>query len=215
METLFAKHFYSIECRIIFFQTLRKADTSQLHKAITTTFPNVNIVAHASHKGLLIEKKTACSLNKLEQIALLTTLHDDLPIEITFFYLPFRLVDETFLTNLPQLEEIFNYLLEHDHYTPVFTLASAFFKMYRKHEQTYYHFLAKFLLAPILTDTELLHTVKIYIENFSNATVTAKKQFIHRNGLLYRLNKFWQKTEIDLKNYQESVATYLAIISLH
>lgn len=61
-------------------------------------------------------------------------------------------------------------------------------------------------------DKELLQSVKIYIENNMNVSLTAKKLFMHRNSLQYRIDKFIERTGIDIKNFQGAMAAYLAII---
>ncbi|TYS64614.1 hypothetical protein FZC76_18840 [Sutcliffiella horikoshii] len=61
-------------------------------------------------------------------------------------------------------------------------------------------------------EKELLQSVKVYIENNMNVSLTAKKLFMHRNSLQYRIDKFIERTDIDIKNFQGAMAAYLAII---
>ncbi|WP_223700826.1 PucR family transcriptional regulator [Sutcliffiella deserti] len=63
-------------------------------------------------------------------------------------------------------------------------------------------------------EQELIQNVKIYIENNLNVSLTAKKLFMHRNSLQYRIDKFSERTGIDIKNFQGALAAYLAIIIL-
>ncbi|MDL0436809.1 MULTISPECIES: helix-turn-helix domain-containing protein [unclassified Niallia] len=61
-------------------------------------------------------------------------------------------------------------------------------------------------------DKELLLTIKTFIENNGHNTNTAKKLFIHRNTLQYRLDKFTEKTGLPLKNYHNFFTAYLACL---
>lgn len=71
----------------------------------------------------------------------------------------------------------------------------------------------KSMFGTIMEDEkELLHSVKVYIENNMNVSLTAKKLFMHRNSLQYRIDKFIERTGIDIKNFQGALAAYLAII---
>ncbi len=71
----------------------------------------------------------------------------------------------------------------------------------------------KSMFGTILKDEkELLQSVKVYIENNMNVSLTAKKLFMHRNSLQYRIDKFIERTGIDIKNFQGAMAAYLAII---
>jgi hypothetical protein len=61
-------------------------------------------------------------------------------------------------------------------------------------------------------DKELLLTIRTFIENNGHNTNTAKKLFIHRNTLQYRLDKFTEKTGLPLKNYHNFFTAYLACL---
>ena len=68
------------------------------------------------------------------------------------------------------------------------------------------------MLGDTLEDTELLRTVKTYIESGSNATLAAKILYIHRNSLQYRIDKFTEKTGLDIKNFHHALTTYLVLL---
>ncbi|MBS4192447.1 helix-turn-helix domain-containing protein [Bacillus sp. FJAT-49705] len=68
------------------------------------------------------------------------------------------------------------------------------------------------LLQIIADEPELLTAVKRFLENNSNATLTAKQLYVHRNTLQYRLDKFMQKTGINLKDFNSSITVYLACL---
>ncbi|MGD6941580.1 PucR family transcriptional regulator [Cytobacillus gottheilii] len=66
----------------------------------------------------------------------------------------------------------------------------------------------------LLDDQELLTTIMVFLNNGSNASMTAKKLFIHRNTLQYRLDKFGEKTGINLKDFKQASTVYLACLYL-
>jgi DNA-binding PucR family transcriptional regulator len=61
--------------------------------------------------------------------------------------------------------------------------------------------------------TEDLKTIKIYIESGLNVSLASKTLFMHRNSLQYRVDKFIEKTGIDIKSFQGALVVYLAILS--
>jgi hypothetical protein len=63
----------------------------------------------------------------------------------------------------------------------------------------------------IKDDQELLHTIKVYLESNMNLSLAAKKLFIHRNSLQYRVDKFIEKTGIDVKQFENAVSIYLSL----
>jgi DNA-binding PucR family transcriptional regulator len=61
---------------------------------------------------------------------------------------------------------------------------------------------------------EELQTIKTFIENGLNLSLTAKKLFMHRNSLQYRVDKFIEKTGIDIKSFHGAVVVYLALLAI-
>jgi sugar diacid utilization regulator len=68
------------------------------------------------------------------------------------------------------------------------------------------------LLQPLFEDPETLATIQVYLENNLNASVTAKKLYIHRNTLQYRLDRFTEKTGVNLKDYPSAITLYIACL---
>ena len=61
-------------------------------------------------------------------------------------------------------------------------------------------------------DPELLETMKIFLEHNSNVSLAAKKLYIHRNTMQYRLDRFAEKSGINLKDYPSALAVYFACL---
>lgn len=59
---------------------------------------------------------------------------------------------------------------------------------------------------------ELISTVRAYFENGMNVKETAGALFIHRNTLLYRINKFKEQFEIDITVPYNCMMLYMGII---
>lgn len=71
--------------------------------------------------------------------------------------------------------------------------------------------LPSLLLNDMKQEDPILSTVKIYLQNNLNVTATAKKAFLHRNTVQYRLDKFSEQTGIDLKHFEDGLIIFLAI----
>jgi hypothetical protein len=70
----------------------------------------------------------------------------------------------------------------------------------------------KFILKDVQNDKELLETIKVFIECNLNVTKAAKKMYMHRNSVQYRIDKFIEKTGIDIKHLKGALAVYVAIL---
>lgn len=52
-------------------------------------------------------------------------------------------------------------------------------------------------------ESELYHTLDVYLQTDRNTVQTAQKLFVHRSTLFYRLNKIKKILEMDLEDYEE------------
>lgn len=66
----------------------------------------------------------------------------------------------------------------------------------------------KKILSPetekILTD-EMIETIRVFFLNDLNLSTTARQLFIHRNTLLYRMDKIRKTTGLDLRKFEDAV----------
>jgi hypothetical protein len=60
-------------------------------------------------------------------------------------------------------------------------------------------------------DAEITQTLESFFELDCNVSETAKKLFIHRNTLLYRLDKFKQETGLDVRSFNQAIHVKLAL----
>lgn len=63
-----------------------------------------------------------------------------------------------------------------------------------------------------LFDDETLVTIVKFFENNLNISETARKLYIHRNTLIYRLDKIQKQIGLDLKNFDNAVIFKIAIL---
>lgn len=56
---------------------------------------------------------------------------------------------------------------------------------------------------------EVIHTVREFIDNNMNSSVSAKKLFMHRNTLNYRIDNFLHSTGINIKTFKGANAIYM------
>lgn len=62
-----------------------------------------------------------------------------------------------------------------------------------------------------LLDGEMLHTLEHFFELDCNVSETAKQLYIHRNTLLYRLDKFKNETGLDVRRFNDAVLVKVAL----
>ena len=64
-------------------------------------------------------------------------------------------------------------------------------------------------VAKILEDTELVESLKAFFENNLNVSETSRNTFVHRNTLVYRLDKIQKLTGLDARNFEDAVCMRL------
>lgn len=61
-------------------------------------------------------------------------------------------------------------------------------------------------------DEELISTLETFFQMDCNVSETAKRLYIHRNTLLYRMDKFKQETGLDVRNFRDAVLVQLKML---
>ena len=56
-----------------------------------------------------------------------------------------------------------------------------------------------------LFNEEMIHTIEKFFENSLNLSETARQLYIHRNTLVYRLDKVQRAIGLDLRNFDDAV----------
>jgi carbohydrate diacid regulator len=72
--------------------------------------------------------------------------------------------------------------------------------------------LAKYLLSPLDHETELLATINAFFAENCCSSSTAKRLYIHRNTLSYRLDKIESLTGLDPRRFDDAVQIRLSLL---
>ena len=65
---------------------------------------------------------------------------------------------------------------------------------------------------PSELDEETLNTVNKFFENSLNVSETSRQLFIHRNTLVYRLDKLQKSTGLDLRVFEDAITFKIALM---
>ena len=61
-------------------------------------------------------------------------------------------------------------------------------------------------------DKETVMTIKAFFENNLNVSETSRKLFVHRNTLVYRLEKIRKLTGLDLREFEHAITFKVALM---
>ena len=70
----------------------------------------------------------------------------------------------------------------------------------------------RFSKAKANTKDELLVTIKLFLENNQNISETSRALYVHRNTLIYRIDKFNKMTERDCTKFADGMMIGIALL---
>ncbi|WP_144611052.1 CdaR family transcriptional regulator [Bacillus cereus] len=195
-----------------FFTTQSIVEREEFQDALQSMFSfTTTMIWETSHAGVLILEE-----NVPESIlqAALDTLETDFFISLSFFigrrytqtteyaYL-YQWERKLFSILSPYLSKKITYIEQLLPYQLMISLPKEERKKYTNQ-----------LLAHISNDKELIDSIKVFFQCNLNVSLAAKQLYLHRNTLQYRIDKFIEKTGINIKTFEGAVAVYMAFLSL-
>ncbi|MDM5213894.1 helix-turn-helix domain-containing protein [Peribacillus sp. NJ4] len=163
--------------------------------------------------GILIETDKDESLSNNELIAISSTLESDFYVKTRMFTGRFHPVNQDLHHHRNQEKKCFDLAQVHLPDLKVANLADIIpHSLINDPSVTNARWYINEILGKTKQDTELIKTIKTYIECNSNATYAAKQLYIHRNSLQYRIDKFSERTGLDIRNFRHALTAYLILL---
>jgi DNA-binding PucR family transcriptional regulator len=201
---------------IHFFSKQPILDYTSFSEAVSGLFPEeaVLLLNEGNKSGVIIETSKQ-EFNDTPYEALKDTLSTD-------FYMDLSIYIGLFQSDLASAAEIYereknDYLSVKGYLQPkaVYTIADLLPLMLLQTASPNTQKTLTGLLAEwIEEDKETVNTIKVFVECNMNISLAAKKLYIHRNSLQYRVDKFFDRTGIDVKQFKNALSVYMAILSL-
>jgi hypothetical protein len=190
------------------------ANQMEIESALKGFFTEeVLIIWENERQGIVIEEKKQISLSEEELISMTETLESDFYVKISFFIGKLHVFSGKLRAKFLQEKEYFlfaiNNLGNHNIFTfeRVFPAFLAYYLPVELKEKA-----CEEIIEVFVDDPEMFSTIKVFLENNLNASLTAKKLYIHRNTLQYRIDKFSEKTGIGLKDFYGAFTVFLACL---
>jgi DNA-binding PucR family transcriptional regulator len=70
----------------------------------------------------------------------------------------------------------------------------------------------KFSSKLSLFDSELINTIEEFVDCGLNISDAARKLYVHRNTLIYRLDKIYKETGFDIREFKEATVFIIAFL---
>lgn len=190
------------------------AEQIEIESALRGFFSDdVIILWENKNNGIIIEERAQNSLTENEITSISDTLESDLYVRVSFYIGKQYPFSEQLGRHFQQEREYFSYAAKHLPSSNVISFERVFPAFAASHlPLEVKNLVKKDLLEVFEDDIELYATIKVFLENNMNASMTAKKLYIHRNTLQYRIDKFVEKTGIPLKDFYGAFTVFLACL---
>lgn len=198
------------EYRIIQVQ-FKYVNESIYHSWIQTmeaVLPNlVDCLYISSKQTLLIEKRKENSYQKEELCGLFTALDDDFSIFTQIFVGAFYSSDVDFTNIYRDENHLFQEMIV-ENPKKYFSLSDCVLYLATSQDLTNYESFKE--LGKIFFEEEgMKEVIHALWKNQANVSSTAKALFMHRNTLLYKMEKFQQRFDLNLKELNDLLIVYL------
>jgi hypothetical protein len=209
---------YSPETNIRFIQfQINGEEINQLEieSALKGFFTDeVIIIWENKNRGIVIEEDNPIELSEEDLNSMAETLESDFYVKLSFFIGKFHPFSDQLRSKYLQEKKSFSFGIANlVTNLKIFTFERVFPAYLAHHLPAELKQLVNQVIFGIFNDdTDMYSTIKVFLENNLNASLTAKKLYIHRNTLQYRIDKFIDKSGIQLKDFYGAFTVFLACL---
>ncbi|WP_158598230.1 PucR family transcriptional regulator [Falsibacillus albus] len=198
----------------IFSESPDLLDFEALKEALQSIFShNVTIGMMSANDGFIVEEKLDAPLAEEELLSAMDAFESDFYIKSMFYLGRFADLDEDFTEHFAAEQRLFHFARSSFQGEKLFSFEKVFPVLLVKELNKAPHLeQLNFITEIFAEDHELMTTIKTYIENQNNTSLTAKQLYMHRNSLQYRIDKFSDLAGIDLKTFTGTLTVYLACL---
>lgn len=203
--------------RFIFFHLdTHELEHANFREALQGIFSGeLSIIWTKSTEGVMVEEDPSefSDLDSKQQI--INTLTSDFYVNISMYIAPLHQNIEDFINSYSWEHSCFLAARKHLKADRVYSFENILPYLYIENMKTAeLKKIIDTLLPYVQEDQELLQTIRTYIESNLNITYAAKKLYVHRNTLQYRIDKFIEKTGVDIKQMKGAFSVYIGLLSL-
>lgn len=200
--------------RFIYFSIKKnQIDPIIFKDAIHELFANpVPILWGNGHEGIIIEVQKvyedSISFEEIKDI-----LMSDLSVKINFYIGSYKEglegISQYYHSLLNAAKKVFIYTNN----TVVTYIDAVPYLLINQTELDLRSDIGKTVLQEYINDEETLKMIDTFLQCNLNISETAKVLHMHRNSLQYRLDRFFEKTGIDVRQFHHAMTVYLALLA--
>jgi len=180
-----------------------------IHELFANTVP---ILWENGHEGIIIEEHSvyedSISFEDIKDI-----LMSDLYVKINFFIGSYKVGLEEVAQYYQSLTNAAKKVFIYTNKTVVTYIDAVPYLLINQTESELRSDIGKTVLQEYINDEETLKMIETFLQCNLNISETAKVLHMHRNSLQYRLDRFFEKTGIDVRQFHHAMTVYLALLA--
>lgn len=209
-----------VNCRFIHFSISNIREEFQFEEweeALNSLFPHeIIIVPFNKLEGVIIETQTDVQMAEDDLLSAIEAFESDFFFKAHFYIGRYNIPDNGLKQQFNLEQSLFKLSLTEQPEVRISTIEKLIpLYVFQSIPADKRYVIFNKIHNVFAEDREFSETIKLYIENQSNATLTAKQLFMHRNSLQYRIDKFIEKTGVDIKTFHGAFLAYLACLYLN
>ncbi|MDM5297367.1 helix-turn-helix domain-containing protein [Bacillus pumilus] len=190
----------------------------QIKEAVTSSLEHTHLIWTSADTAMLIQTNATSENGDLNQLNDLSqAITSDFLTDSVFLLGQLQLPNEHLRTRLLNEHQLFLWLIQQG--------------KLRSGVATFYQCLPALILSDAdvlfdaisdafketVADREVTHTLLTYMQCNLNGSQAAKALYVHRNSLQYRIDKFIERTGLDIRHFPEASAAYfmMSLLGFH
>ncbi|MFJ7936147.1 PucR family transcriptional regulator [Sporosarcina sp. NPDC096371] len=200
--------------RFVYFSIKKnEIDPTVFKSAIHELFAKqVPILWVNGYEGIIIEEQTLAEEGtSYEQI--IDILMSDLYVKINFFVGSYREGLEGISQHYHSLIHAARSVFVYSNKAVVTYIEAIPYLLINQTKKDFRSDISKTVLQEFIDDEETLKMIETFVQCNLNLSETSKALHMHRNSLQYRLDRFLEKTGIDIRQFHQAMTVYLALLA--
>ncbi|MEN2767738.1 PucR family transcriptional regulator [Ornithinibacillus xuwenensis] len=205
----------AINYRFVYFSIpTKQIDPQAFKEALNELFERETIILWKNEdEGVIIEIQQDGIDEELSYKEIIDIFMSDIYVNIKFFVGPFTSDIKGVKQHYEHLITGANIAFKYSDHHVISYLEAIPYILMEQIDPTFKKEVQKVVLQDFQHDTEFIKMIYTFLESNLNLSVAAKKLYMHRNSLQYRIDKFHEKTGIDVREFHQALTVYLALIS--
>ncbi|MET0959416.1 MAG: helix-turn-helix domain-containing protein [Psychrobacillus psychrotolerans] len=172
----------------------------------------VSILWHNEHEGFIIEQQMVDE-DSISYDQIIDILMSDLYVKINFFVGPYKKDVNDLSLHYKSLTNVANQVFLYTNKSVVTYVDAIPFILTKQTDKGLRLDISKTILHEYIYDEETIKMIETFFECNLNLSETAKVLHLHRNSLQYRLDRFVDKTGIDIRQFHNAMTVSLALLA--